>query len=343
MCTNQHTTLLDGTPADTDLADSRSLGITSHGDRVAFWVAKAIPILMEALKAKRSSVVVVQGDTMSALAGAVAGGRLGLPVVHVEAGLRSHDLKNPEPEEGIRHAITGIASLHLAPTELARTNLMAGGIDPKTIVITGNTGISAIERYAPQDPDDQVRLEARRAHEAVWGSKEIPILLTMHRREWLALGPEHVQATVKRACEIDNTSHGPLIWPMHPHVKQLVGEGIATGSKSGGQGQLMIRDPMPYRETINLLRWCRGIATDSGGLQEEAAYLGIPCAVLRTVSDRPESVRLGLAKLFEPSPIGLSEAITWLRERSDYHGLSLCYGTPESAKHVAEAIVSRYP
>lgn len=314
LCTGQHTTLLHGTPAESDLAESRSLNLPSAGD-VPTWIHAAVPAISDAIG--ECGVVVVQGDTMSAYAGAVAGSRLHRTVCHVEAGLRSHTPLEPWPEEAIRKAIAEHARWHYAPTNTARENLRAEGVPDERILVTGNTVVSAIARYGDV------------THHPVADQQ---ILVTMHRREWVGMGRDYVRLTIDALYDAaDQHDTIRFLWPMHPNV--LAVSGI---DPRDGPPNLLISPPISYRESLTQLARSMGVATDSGGLQEEAATLGVPCAVLRNVSDRPESIDAGLAKLYPPSASGLLAAIDWLVRQEVPRIPSDVYGTGHAATRIAQ-------
>ncbi len=319
ICTNQHTTLLSGTPADTDLADARSLELPSTGE-VWSWVETATDRLTDALW--DASAVLVQGDTMTALAGARAAKRLGLPLHHVEAGLRSHDLHAPWPEELIRVEISQTSTWHYAPTQTSRANLVLEGVPDDHILVTGNSVVSALDRYTRSavgwpclpDPDPY-------------------LLITMHRRESRADLIGCAEAIARWAAHHSDVR---VRWPMHPATQRILHSepGLVTGN-------FRLSFPIPYLPMIENLAHAWGIATDSGGLQEEAATLGVPCAVLRTVSDRPESIEAGVARLFPPTPEGITAALDCLWTRQLPRTVSNCFGTADAAAQIAAGVASR--
>lgn len=318
ICTGQHWSLLAGTPAESDLKDSVSLGLPSSGV-VGWWVAKAVLHVQKALLEAKATAVVVQGDTMSVLAGAWAARRLGIPVIHVEAGIRSGNVEEPYPEERIRRGVARIASLHLCATVENAANLHLEGVEESAIRVTGNSVVSALARYS---------LNAR-------FPEPLPhILITMHRREWLETGEKRVMECVDAFHEAA-FRHKELIfqWPMHPGVAEIVKRSRFKSSK-----WLLLTEPLPYRRMAKVLAQSLGIATDSGGLQEEAATLGVPCAVLRKITDRPESITAGLAKRFDPTPAGIWSAIRCLTASELPRTPSNCYGAPDAAGRIALAI-----
>jgi UDP-N-acetylglucosamine 2-epimerase (non-hydrolysing) len=254
---------------------------------------------------------------MSAVTGARAAQELGIPVAHVEAGLRSGDLQDPFPEEQFRREITQLASWHFAPTLCAYDNLISEGIPADTIFLTGNPVISAIERYT---------------HEIPVKVPDMVVLFTMHRREWLLGGIrgvlEGLHESAERYPELE------IVWPMHPGVANVLPEDWYEEIPPN----LKIVQPLPYREAIRLLAKSLGVATDSGGLVEEASYLGVPCAVLRRVTDRPESLDAGVARLFPPTYEGIKAAFVALRDRTILRQPTTLYGTHLAAEKIAATL-----
>jgi UDP-N-acetylglucosamine 2-epimerase (non-hydrolysing) len=308
ICTGQHTDLLRGTPAETDLSPARSLGLASSGNFLR-WLDASFSPLCKALAGV--GPVVVQGDTMSALAAARAAHALNRPVHHVEAGLRSGDLQNPWPEEGIRREISWIADVHYAPTERAKENLREVG---RFAHVTGNTVVSALARYTDARPV------------SVPGNH---ILVTMHRREWLL--SESAVETIKAIARVGRWSGQRILWPVHPSVEPLLGR----MEKRDLEG-ISLEKPMSYQVATRCLATAIGVVTDSGGLQEEAATLGVPCAVMRYVSDRPESIELGLARRYDPTPDGVKYAFQCILKDDLPRQPSDCYGTPAAASIIAK-------
>ena len=322
LCTGQHTSLLNDTAARHLLEHGSNLSLPSNEEKYSLWVAKAVPKVTEALKQSNATHVVVQGDTMSALAGAEAAHRLGLPLAHIEAGLRSGDEKNPEPEEFIRKAITRYTDLHLAPTPQAANNLMEQHVPWGTgrkVVVTGNTVVSALAQYLkdkPQPPDNT-------------------IYITMHRNEWRAKGARHILSFLDAAQDWARNRRVFLSFIAHPSIQPTIEKHLFQAN------HLFLTYPTQHKAMIRLVRSSLGIVTDSGGLQEECAVLGVPCAVMRTVSDRPESIQAGFARRFRPDAYGVKEALDWIVE---YNALgksregSDCYGTVDAAFNVAKAL-----
>ena len=309
IATGQHWDLLKGTPAETDLADSVSLGLPAHGDPLR-WVGGAVSRIASKAQALQATMVVVQGDTASALAGARAGHKSGLPVVHIEAGVRSGNLDEPWPEEGFRREITMIADWHYAANQHCVDNLLKEGIPRERILLTGNPVVSALQRYA------NATVKPPQPH----------ILLTMHRREWLAsVDAGAFSAALDQFCERNPTLS--LFWPMHPAVVQR------GGFRFPDRPNFCAMGPLPYQRMVDFLSTAHGLATDSGGLVEEATTLGIPTAILRNSNDRPEAVTYGPARQF--SRTDLETAFHWLTQDHGPRHPSGVYGDPRAAEWIA--------
>jgi UDP-N-acetylglucosamine 2-epimerase (non-hydrolysing) len=239
-----------------------------------------------------------------------------LPLHHVEAGLRSHDMTQPWPEELIRVEISQTATWHYAPTQTSRANLVLEGVPDDHIVVTGNSVVSALARYAPSDHSPTVTPDT--------------ILITMHRRE--ARG--HLEDCFDAAKDwLKSHPSARIWWIMHPSAH--------LDAFAPRPAHFTTVHPANYRDMLWMLRSSIGIATDSGGLQEEAAALGVPCAVLRTVSDRPESIVAGVAKLYTPSAIGITAALDALWAREIPRRASNCYGDRNSAFRIADSVAKR--
>lgn len=223
-----------------------------------------------------SDLVVVQGDTLSAFAGALSAFLLEVPVAHVEAGLRTSKLHLPHPEEGLRRAITDLTSLHLAPTPGARRNLQKEGVLPQDIVVTGNTSIDAIHA------------QLRRMQEpGLQGVKRKYCVLTVHRRETWGEPMQNIAQAVWRIAH--ENPDLDFICPLHPNPKvRSVFEQLEP------LANLQIVDPMPHDDFVALLAGSEVILSDSGGIQEEATVLGVPVVILRAETERPEVVDVGV-------------------------------------------------
>jgi UDP-N-acetylglucosamine 2-epimerase (non-hydrolysing) len=234
------------------------------------------------------AAVIVQGDTTTSLAGALAAFWRRIPVVHLEAGLRSGDLDSPFPEEANRRLVAQVASLHLAPTPLAAMNLLDENIATGDVLITGNTVVDATLAVAGRKLPFE-NPEVARARAAA-GDRRL-VLVTAHRREsWgepLDRILEAVKTLVVAYPDID------VILPSHPNpaVRAQVDAALA------GVERVTVTDPLPYPDLSRLLSEAYLVLTDSGGIQEEAPSFGVPALVLREVTERVESLDAGCAKL----------------------------------------------
>jgi UDP-N-acetylglucosamine 2-epimerase (non-hydrolysing) len=216
----------------------------------------------------------------------LAGFYAGIPVAHVEAGLRSGDVAAPYPEEMNRRLVTSLAALHLAPTARARQNLLAESVAPERIVVTGNTVIDAL-RWAVDHSDglhDPALIDLQ-------GSGRPVVLVTAHRRENWGTGMRSLAEALRAIAASEPES--VIVFPVHPNpiVRQDVVPVLS------GLANVHLIEPLPYDEFVALLAASRLVLTDSGGLQEEAPALGKPVLVMRDVTERPEAVTAGTARL----------------------------------------------
>jgi UDP-N-acetylglucosamine 2-epimerase (non-hydrolysing) len=272
-----------------DLSAEWNLDLMRPDQDLAWLTGAALAGVSEVLDAFRPDRVLVQGDTTSALAGALAALYRRVPVAHVEAGLRTGDIYRPWPEEANRKLVTHIADLHFAPTVRARDNLLREGIAADHILVTGNTGIDAllwvaelVERRAELRAHVEAMLEGRCDGRRL-------ILMTGHRRESFDGGLARVFAAMARIAERPDVA---IVFPMHPNPN--VRRALAPLLR---HDNVLRIEPVDYPDLVLLLKRCYFVVTDSGGIQEEAPSLGKPVLVTREVTERPEAIELGSAKL----------------------------------------------
>lgn len=311
-CSGQHTDLLRGTPAESDLSGGISLNVARH-ENLDLYEQNIRTACTDAWSIQRPTVVVVQGDTVSALAGARAADRMGIPVAHVEAGVRSHH-RDPHPEELYRTIIDGFADRLYCPTLQCHDNVYGHLTEDQEAFVFGNTVVSALFRYT----------NARHVPHP-----ENVILVTLHRRE-LYSQPKKLKAIRERlADEARRHRETTFVWPVHPAT--------ATQAYSGFQrpANLCLEDPMEYGPFVELMARCKGVITDSGGLQEEAATLGVPCAVIREVTDRPEAIEAGVAKLYGTEPDSITAAVNDLTTDQIPRKPTNVYGNTDAAWLIA--------
>lgn len=239
---------------------------------------------------RRPASVLVQGDTTTTLAGALAAFWQQIPVVHLEAGLRSYDLTSPFPEEGNRRMVGQIASLHLAPTHEAAANLAEESLAGNNVLTIGNTVVDAVlDVAARRAPYGDSRLDA--VETKVHTGQSRLVLVTTHRRESWGEPLDRVLRAV--ADLVAAKPDVEVVLPAHPNpaVRTQVTEVL------GGMDRVTITDPLPYAQLARLLSACTLVLSDSGGIQEEAPSFGIPVLVLRDVTERMEAVHAGCAVL----------------------------------------------
>lgn len=242
----------------------------SHVGRVR---AAVLPLLRNS-----PDLLIVQGDTSSALGGALAGFTAGVAVAHVEAGLRTYDPALPWPEEEYRTAIDARADLLFAPTPLAAANLRREGV-PGDIHVTGNTGIDALLAVQANLPPPTL------------GNRATPrLLVTCHRRESWGMGIRSIAFTL---CQLENESLAEIEVILHPnpHVSRTMRHLL------GGSPAIRLTDPCTHTELVRRMRDCDLLMSDSGGIQEEAPTLGVPLLVLRDKTERPEGIASGNMRL----------------------------------------------
>lgn len=286
VTTGQHPEMADEALAALGVTADRRLELPPRGPDQADLVAALLPALSGAVAEVAPVAVVVQGDTASALAGALAGFWAQVPVVHVEAGLRTASIAEPFPEEGYRRMLTQVASLHLAPTPKAAARLRREGVDPRTVTCTGNTVVDAARICAERHPGAGVAGLAD--HD---GGPRRLAALTVHRRE--SWGEPLRRILHGARALVDTTPDLRLVVPAHPNpiVRDAVDDIL------GDHDRITVTAPLPYPSLVWLLAHADVVLTDSGGIQEEAPTFGTPVVVLRDTTERPEAVAAGAAWL----------------------------------------------
>ena len=244
-------------------------------------------------------IVLVHGDTNTAMASSLAAFYKKIPIGHVEAGLRTYDQFSPFPEEFNRRAIALNAAYHYAPTKLARNNLLKEGINKKNIILTGNTVIDALMIIRDSILSDKNKFSLLKERFLnLFGfdvTKEKYILITAHRRENYS-GIKDICISIKQLAF--NNPKVKFIFPVHlnPKIKDIVYEGLSNYKN------VFLIKPLPYKEFIFLMNFTNFILTDSGGIQEEAPAFGKKILVMRDRSERPEAIEAGTAKLVSTNP-----------------------------------------
>lgn len=285
----QHRGMLDQVLEISGIVPDHDLDLMQPDQTLDALTARLLTGIGKVLDAERPDVVVVQGDTATAMAGALAAYYRKIPVAHVEAGLRSGDIHHPWPEEVNRKVIGSFAALHFAPTETAAEALRRENVDPGTIHVTGNTVIDALHWITskiarePALAADLAPLERRFAGRTIIG-------MTSHRRENFGQGMEAIADAVTRLAARHDVA---VIFPIHlnPNVRTVMNERLA------GLDNVALIEPLDYPHFARLLDIAHLMLTDSGGVQEEAPALGKPVLVMRETTERPEGIVAGTAKL----------------------------------------------
>lgn len=284
ITTGQHAGMVAEIHSTFGVATNVDLGLQVDGLALGSFAAGAMEAIGAALRHAEPDVVVVQGDTTSALMGGLAAAYERIPVAHVEAGLRTGDRLSPFPEELNRLLLGQAAQLHFAATEQARQNLLREGIADDAIVCTGNTVIDAL--FAARDNPVPYTSAALRGL-----AQDGFVLVTAHRRESWGSAMQSIGRAVARLARL----HPALTFVVPAHPNPIVRDSLLPPLK--GIASVRICEPLDYRDLTRALGECRLVLTDSGGIQEEAPALGTPVLVLRDETEREEAVTLGLAQL----------------------------------------------
>jgi UDP-N-acetylglucosamine 2-epimerase (non-hydrolysing) len=296
--TGQHTDLLDQALQAFSLHVDWDLGIMREGQDLFDLAHGCLRELRGVVEGYRPELLLVQGDTASVFFGALVAYFERTRVGHVEAGLRSGDKWRPFPEEVFRHMTGVVADLHFAPTPDARANLLAENVDPATIYLTGNTVVDALQRIAAQDrPVESPELNA-----ALEEGRRL-VLITAHRRESFGEPLRRAFAAIREAA--DQYPDALFLYPVHPNPSVR----DAAAAVLSGHARIRLIDPLSYTDLVAALRRSALVLTDSGGIQEEAPSFGVPVLVLREVTERPEGVRAGAARLVGTDPVAIREGI----------------------------------
>ncbi len=289
IATGQHRELLDGAIQSLQLKPAMSLGVLKDRPSRSGQATRLLVALETAYREVHPDWVVVQGDTTSTFIGALAAFHEGIKVAHVEAGLRSGDLSKPFPEEANRRLVSQIATLHFAPTPRARQNLIAEGTPPKRIHITGNTAVDAlltIHEYIEGHPEkvapelDFVNHAARRI-----------VTMTCHRRESFGEPMARMFKSVRQLA--DEFTDIQIIYPVHPNPNVTA----AARNYLSNHERITLIPPLDYASFVWLMARSCLLLSDSGAVQEEAPSLRVPVLILRDVTERPECVESGAARL----------------------------------------------
>ena len=345
--TGQHREMLDQVLHIFDIQPDYDLNIMKQGQDLYDVTSRVLLGLREVLKEVRPDVVLVHGDTTTSTAAALAAFYAQIPVGHVEAGLRTHNIYSPWPEEMNRQLTGRIATWHFAPTPLSRQNLLAENVAEAQITVTGNTVIDALYWVVDKIKNDaslsqQLDAELQRAGYDVQrladGRKLV--LITGHRRENFGDGFIHMCTAIK-----DLTQRYPqvdFVYPMHlnPNVRKPIHE--VFGQDLTGLGNMFFIEPLEYLSFVHLMEKSHIVLTDSGGIQEEAPGLGKPVLVMRDTTERPEALTAGTVKLVGTDYDKIVSAVsTLLDDEAAYQAMSRAvnpYGDGKACGRIVETL-----
>lgn len=331
ITTAQHRQMLDQVLSIFDIRPDIDLDLMQPNQSLSDLTGRVMKVMEEMLGRIQPDLLLVQGDTTTAFAAALAAFYRRIPVGHVEAGLRSHDLYNPFPEEANRRLVTQLTEVHLAPTPLARMNLLDEGVPVDRIAVTGNTVIDALHMaldkpYSIQGtPLQAIPLDGQRV-----------ILVTCHRRESWNENLSNICLALKGLAE--RFTDIQIVYPVHLNPNVL---GTVNAMLSGID-RIHLIAPLDYVNFVNLMSRSHLVLTDSGGVTEEAPSHGKPALVLRDVIDRPEACEMGLCKLVGTTQEGILEEASRLLTNPEAYtamtGGQNPYGDGRAADRVADAV-----
>ena len=349
--TGQHRQMLDQVLDIFHIRPDFDLNIMRAGQDLYDVTTRVLTGLREVLTATHPDIVLVHGDTTTSMAAALAAFYARIPVGHVEAGLRTHDILSPWPEEMNRQLTARLATCHFAPTPLSRENLMAENVPSERILVTGNTVIDALHWVTARikaNPELSAGLDAH-LHEAGYDVSRLTggrrlVLITGHRRENFGAGflsmCRAIKALTERYPQVD------FVYPMHlnPNVRRPIHD--VFGPDLTDLGNMHFIEPLEYLSFVHLMAKSHIVLTDSGGIQEEAPGLGKPVLVMRDTTERPEAVTAGTVKLVGTDFDRIvSEVTTLLDKPSAYRRMSQAvnpYGDGHACERIARALQERY-
>ena len=336
IVTGQHREMLDQVHEFFGIVPDEDLDIHAPGQTLTQITNRSLQGVGRAIEAHRPDAVVVQGDTTSAFAAALAAFYHGIPVLHVEAGLRTGNISSPFPEEANRRLISQVTALHLCPTTTSRDNLLRESTDPQTVRVTGNTVIDAlliaVDRRVPP-PDENLTA-------ALEDTSRRVVLVTAHRRESWGEPMRAIGRAVARLAE----QHPEVLFVLPVHRNPKVREDLLPQIE--GHGNIIWCDPLEYGAFCALINRSDVVLTDSGGVQEEAPALSKPVLVMRDNTERPEAVAFGVAELVGTDEDRIVERVsTLLTDEAAYAAMAQAvnpYGDGHAGKRILAAAAALF-
>jgi UDP-N-acetylglucosamine 2-epimerase (non-hydrolysing) len=333
--TAQQREMLDQVLKLFDITPDHDLNLMTSNQELSELTAKVLTGLQQVLSEVKPDLVVVHGDTTTTMAATLAAFYQQIPVGHVEAGLRTHNIYSPWPEEINRQVTSRIATLNFAPTELSRQNLLSENIEQSSITVTGNTVIDALLSVVNKfRADDTLRAQLEASIPSLDPNRKL-LLVTGHRRENFGDGFENI---CRALAELADNAGLEIIYPVHlnPNVQGPVHETL------GDHDNIQLIEPLDYLPFVYLMEKANIILTDSGGIQEEAPSLGKPVLVMRDTTERPEAVDEGTVKLVGTDKDKIvSEVTQLLNSEQAYQAMARAhnpYGDGKTAGRIVSVI-----
>ena len=337
--TGQHREMLDQVLHLFDMEPDYDLGLINGKPNLQELTARALGALDRVIADFAPHRILVQGDTTTTLAGALAAFYRKVAVGHIEAGLRTGDIMAPWPEEANRRMTTVLSDLHFAPTTTSRENLLSEGVPQDRVFVTGNTGIDALLEVTQRfDRDPAFRDECASAFPFLNSNKRL-IVVTGHRRENFGT---RMASTFEGLARLAARPDVQVVYPVHlnPNVQEPARRIL------GDLSNVFLIDPLEYHQFVYLMQRASLIVTDSGGIQEEAPALGHPVLVTRDVTERPEAVAAGTARLIGSDADRLVDAVSeLLDDPRAYDAMARAhnpFGDGHAAPRIADAVVTAH-
>lgn len=326
--TGQHREMLDSVLNIFNVVPDYDLSIMKSSQTLFDITANILTKIKDVLLDCSPDVVLVHGDTTTTFATSISCFYMKIPVGHVEAGLRTHNIYSPYPEEFNRQVVSIISKYNFAPTELAKENLLKEGKDAKSIYVTGNTAIDAL----------RTTIKSSYTHpELTWSNNSRLIMITAHRRENLGTPMRNMFRAIRRV--LDEHTDVKAIYPIHmnPTVRQIAKEELGKCSR------IKIIEPLDVIDFHNFMSRCYMILTDSGGVQEEAPSLGKPVLVMRNTTERPEGIKAGTLKLVGTDEEKIYQSFNLLLwDKQAYQAMSIAtnpYGDGFASSRIADILL----
>lgn len=331
--TGQHRQMLDQVLDTFNVVPNYDLSIMKEKQTLFDVTTNILNKIKEVLEHSKPDIVLVHGDTSTTFVTALACFYLQIPVGHVEAGLRTHNIYSPYPEEFNRQAVGIISQYNFAPTEKSKENLLNEGKKAESIWVTGNTAIDALKTTVNNDYKNE---------HITWVGEDRLILITAHRRENLGEPMHSMFRAIRRV--LDEHENVKAIYPIHmnPLVRKAANDIFGENSVGGKEDRIRIIEPLDVLDFHNFMNKSYLILTDSGGIQEEAPSLGKPVLVMRDTTERPEGIAAGTLKL-----VGTNEDVIYkefsklLTDESEYKKMSKAsnpYGDGNACKRIANVL-----